>query len=222
MHELFVPYVRRVRGVEEDEAPVLQRVIYEIRKGLAGQHRPGRVVGTAKVDNVDFPGRKLGLETVLGVRGEQYRAPPRHQVAVQIYRVHRVGDGDAAIGGKKLLKVRHVALRAVADEDLVRREFHAARSVFAAHDRFAQKFVALLGAVAPETLARTHLVHRAVHRGDDRRDERGRHVADPELDHVGVRVGGLVLRDLFGDGGKEVAFGEFRVVRVQNRFIHFQ
>ena len=83
---------------------------------------------------------------------------------------------EADVLREDFLDVAAVALRAVGNENLVRFDLAAARRVVVLRDRFAEKGVALLGAVALEGLALGHLVDERVEgmpREIERGDERG-------------------------------------------------
>ena len=77
-------------------------------------------------------------------------------------------------------------------------------------DRLAQEVVALLRAIAPETLLGGHLVGGLVDGLDDGGSQRLCHVADTQTNHVGLRVGGLEGIHLFGDICKQVIVRQFQ------------
>ena len=75
-------------------------------------------------------------------------------------------------------------------------------------DGLPQEGVALLRAVAVEALKGAHLVHRLVHRLDDRGGQGTGHVADGQLDDLGLGVGGRIGGDPPGDLREEIAAGQ--------------
>ena len=75
-------------------------------------------------------------------------------------------------------------------------------------DGLPQKGIALLRAVAVEALKGAHLIHCPVHRLDDRRGQRTGHVADGQLDDLGLGMGGGVGGDAPGHLGKQIAAGQ--------------
>ena len=210
--------VRAVGRVVEDDAAVLVGVVHPGPELLArGGHARG-VVGEAEVDEVGHALRQSGEEAVLRRAGHVDDVRPLfavpvpgaagHGVGVDIDGVHGVADGHHAVLGEDVADVAAVALGPVGDEELVGRYLHAQGRVVVGHDGLAQEIIALIGAVAHEGGLISHLRGGALQRGDAGRRQGQRHVADAELDDVGLRVrrgeGRRAPRHL----GEEVAAGE--------------
>jgi hypothetical protein len=169
--------VRLVRRVVQDDGAALARVVDPLLERRARHDRAGRVVGIAEVDEVDGPVRQAGQEAV--VRGAGKVDDPieasggvggagaaGHDVAVQVDRIDRIGQRDHAVGREDLLDVGDVGLRAVADDDLVGGDLHAALAEVVAGDRLEEEIPAGLGWIPAECLDPRHLVHGGVHRLD--------------------------------------------------------
>jgi hypothetical protein len=162
------------------------------------------------------PVGKGGLKAVLRGAGQVHHArvapalvggpgAARDHVAVRVNGIDRIHQRHHTIPGEDLLEIGAVALAAVADEDLVDPDLHAARGEIVAGDLRAQKLVADVRTVATERLGVGHLVGGVVDRVDHGRRQRAGHVADAEVDQADVWVG--VAEDLRAptDLGEEVA-----------------
>ena len=137
-----------------------------------------------------------------------------HDIRVEVDRVYRVRDGDLVGRAEDLLDVAAVALGAVADENLVRRDLDAAVRVVVLDDGFRQERVALLRAVAVERLSLRLIVDRLVHGLDADLRQRLRDIADAEADDVGIRVRFLVGGDTARDLREEIAARQLQIVIV--------
>ena len=115
---------------------------------------------------------------------------------------------------EQLLEVACIALRTVVDKHLVETEAHAARGEVVLQNSFAQEVVALLRAVAPETVGGGHLVDGLVHGLDHGRAERLCDVANAERDDVGLRVHHLEDIDLLGNVSEQVVVLQIQEVDV--------
>ena len=83
-----------------------------------------------------------------------------------------------------------------------------------ADECFVQKIVALLVAVAVESLLLGLVFNRRVQCVDDRRNERTGNVADAEADDVRFRMRRGILADLARDGGEQIALLEIVIIGV--------
>ena len=140
--------------------------------------------------------------------------PAGHGVGVHIHRVHRVTHGHHVVHPEDVADVAAVALGAVGDEDLLGLHVHAPGGVVVLGDGLPQEVVALLGAVTVEALKGAHLGNGLVHGLNDRGGQRAGHVADGQLDDLGLRMGGGVDGDPPGHLGKQVAAGELQEVLI--------
>ena len=143
-----------------------------------GQRRLERVLGHA---------RQVHHARVAAARVGRTRASG-HDVAVGVHGIDGIHERDDGVGRENLLKVGAIALAAVADEDLVRRQCDAARAEVLRGDLPAQPLVADVRTVALERLCAGHVVGRLVNRAHHRRGQRPRHIADPEVDDARGRV----------------------------------
>ena len=101
-----------------------------------------------------------------------HAAASRHGVGILVHGIDGVGEGDDGVAAEKLLEVAYVAFRAVADEDLVGVERHAAGEVVVFENGLAEEGVALFRAVAAEGFDAAHFVHGLVQGFDDGGNER--------------------------------------------------
>ena len=226
-HSIRLDDVRLVGGVVQDDRVLGARVVDPALERLAGDHGPGGVVRIAEIDQVDVPVGQRRLELVLGGAGQVHdasvaaalvgaAATPGDHVAVGVDGVNGIHERDHAVLREDLLEVRAVALAAVAHEDLVDGDLHAARAEVVGRDLGAQELVTDVGPVALEGLAPRHVVRRLVNRPHDGRGQRLGHVADAEIDqaNVGMRVG-VHLRPA-PDLGEEIALIEVQVELVES------
>lgn len=159
---------------------------------------PVGLLGVAQVDYVDTVVGYLGHKVVLlKARHVRHVAPlavhqcagsAAHHVGVDVHGIDRIGHAEVVVPAHQLAYVARVALGAVVDEYLRRVDVYPARQKVVLHYRLAQEHVALLRAVAVESLLGGHVVHGLVHGLDHRRAERLGYVADTEADDVALRV----------------------------------
>ena len=94
-------------------------------------------------------------------------AAANHHVRVDIDGIDGVGDTDEVVPVQQFLEVTRVGLRTVVDENLVDVEVDAARQEVVLQNGLTQEVVALLRAIASESLGCSHLVGCLVHRLDN-------------------------------------------------------
>ena len=227
MWQHFVLDVAVIGAVEQNQCPVFVCVVDELLQGFAAEHRTGRVVRAAKVDQLHRFLGQIRLEIVFGSRSKvgylrkmsvtlQHTGTASHHVRVQIDRVNRVRNRNLYIFCKKFLDVCDIALGTIAHEDIVWVHFDAAGGVFATNDRLANKIVALLGAVTAESSLFGHFIHSLVHGLDNFRDQGCGHIADTQSDNVGIGLFRLIFLDFLGDSREKVAAWQQVIVRVYN------
>jgi hypothetical protein len=223
VRHVLVRDVRLIRGVVEDHGLVCVRVIDPPRKRIARRHGARRIVRIAEIDEIDAAIGQRGLEVVFrdarqvdhaGVAGGRIRraGAPGDHVGVGIHRIDGIHYADHALGGENLLKIGAVALAAVADEDLVRSQRHAARDEILGRDFGAQPLVPDVRPVAFEGLESRHVVGGLVERADDCGRQRPRHVTDAEIDDARGRMRGAERRLPSPDLGEEVGGAQVQVV----------
>ena len=216
-----------ISGVEEDDRLIFLGVVDPLRQLLARERRARRVVRAAEVDHVDLFLRQVRCEVVLRRAGQiddafevavvlQRSRAAGHDVRVEVDRVNRVRDGDLVGRAEDLLDVAAVALRAVADENLIRRDLDAAVRVVVLDDGFRQEGVALLRAVAVERLSLGLIVDGLVHGLDADLRQRLRDIADAETDDVGIRVCFFISSNAACDFSKEVAAWQLQIVIINS------
>ena len=215
-----------VSRVEHNDRAVGVRVVDPHLQLLGGEHRARGVVRAAQVDDVRTALGKRRAEAVFSGGGHVGDVRPalgfgivvaraaRHRVGVDVDGVYRVANGDDVVDIKDVADVAAVRLGAIGDEDLVVGDVDPACVEVLLRDDRSQEIVALLRAVAMEGLGASHVVDGGVHRLDDGRCERARHVADAHLDELrlGVRLG--ICGRATGDLGEEIAAREFLIVRI--------
>ena len=224
MRQVGIADERLVRGVEEDDRPMAPGVLDPGGQLRAGGRGAGGIVGETEVDEVGRLGRRR-RHVGIGRRRVEIKDPlvtavalvtgsSRHDIGVEVDRIHRIGNGDAGVLGEDLLDIAAVALRPVRDEDLVGFDPAAPRLVIVLRNRFAEKRVALVGAVTLEGLAPGHFVRGGMQGGDAHGRERLRDIADSQPDDgtrgIGLLVGGHAARDI----GEQVRGLELGVVFV--------
>ena len=224
--------VRLVSGVEQDDRPVPLGVIDPAGQGLPRRHGSRRIIRIAQIDEIDVRRRKCRHEIVLGrhrkinqprkpARLVGLPGPPGHHVRIDVNRINGIGDGDNVLGPEDVEDIPRVALRAVGDENLVRRNSHATRLVIILGNGVTEKVVPLLGPVAAKRLAATHLVDGPMHGLDHGRRQRLGHVADPQANDLRLRILGRELRDAAADLGKQIACLQLQKVIVDFRHCSF-
>jgi hypothetical protein len=191
-------------------------------------HGASRVVREAEVNDVDVLLRRFGDEVVfrravqihepgVGAAVAGFAGVPGHDVRVDIHGIYRVRDGDLVLAPEDIEDVAAIALRTVAHEDFVVRDFEALRAIVVLRDGVAEPLVTLLGPVAVEAFARGHVVHGLVHRRGDGSGQGFGHVADAAADDA---LGGFRIRfaeDLHAprDLGEKITGLELEIVVVE-------
>ena len=217
-----------IGGVEHDQHAAVSGVPYPFAQARAIQRGSGGVVGRTEIEHIRrFFGRR-GYKAVFRRAGQVTDAAPalfrpcsstaRHAVGIHIDRIDGVGDGYVHVRGEQLLKVAEIALRAVADENVVRAYADAARGVFQRY-RFAQKGVALFRAVAVKALRAAHVVHGGVQRPDDRRNERLGHIADTHADDVSAGVSLAERRNPMGNFREQIGLAHTGIMGIDAQHV---
>ena len=115
---------------------------------------------------------------------------------------------------QQFLEVTRIGLRTVINEDLVDIKVDATWQEVVLQDGLAQEVIALLRAIAVESLGGSHLVDSLMHSLSNGRTQRLGDVADAETDDVGTWVHHLESVDLLGDVGEQVVVLEVQEVDV--------
>jgi len=214
-----------IGGVKEDHRVVGIGVIDPFLQLGLGGHGAGRVVGEAEIDDVHLLGRKRRDEAVGLVAGHVddvlvvalvvgLAGAADHDVGVVVDRVDRVADGHHVVHAEDVQDIGAVALGAVGDEHLLGLQVNAQRLVGFLDDGVDQPVVALLRAVAGELVGGAQVVHGGVERLQHGRRQRTGHVADPQADDLGGRVGLGKGAHAAADLGEQVTGFQFEVVVV--------
>ena len=224
MRDVFLGDICFVRRIIQDDAAFPARVVNPVLQAFLGDGGAGRVVREAKVDDVGALGRKFRREAVLRRAGHVDHVGPgarrriigagtaRHDIAVDVDRIDRIGDRDLVVRGEDLLDVGAVALRTIRNEDLVCFNVAASGFEIVLCDRAAQALITEVRCVSLECLLVRHLIDCAVQCIDDDRSERLGDVADAHADDFLVRIGRRELADLAADGREQVAARQFQIV----------
>ena len=136
----------------------------------------------------------------------------RHDIAVHIDRIHRIGDRDDIRFCKDLLHIADIALCAVADKDLVWGNIASAILEIMLCDRFTQEEIALLRTIAAERLHMSHFLDSLLHRFDHDRSQRLRHITDTEGNDIRIRMRGFIRLLLLADFRKQVCTLKIQII----------
>ena len=213
-----------IGSVVEDDGVVGEGVVDPFLQFCLRQHGTRGVVGIAQVYHIDTVVGQRGHEIVLGSTGQIGHVAPAavgegsgaayHGIGVDIDRIDGVGDSHRVVPTHYLLDVTRITLGAVVDENLRGVKVYAARGEVVLQDGFAQKVVAMLGAIAVERLLDSQVVYGAVHGFNHRWTQGLGDIAYSQTDDVGIGMGHAVGVDLLGHIGEEVIVREFQEVFV--------
>ena len=118
--------------------------------------------------------------------------PAGHHIRIHVDRIDRIGNGDDVVQTEDFLHIPAIALGAVADDNFVNVDVHAARLVVVVGDRLSEEFVSDPAVVIPlECLGAAHFLDRLFHRLDHRRCDWLRYITNPHTDNLRLRVSGL-------------------------------
>ena len=204
-----------VRGVENDESIVCKRVIDPCLEAVCVIGGTRGVVRRANVDDVGvYVAVGTGKEPTLNVAAGKQDMVCRHDVCVDVSRIHRVRNEHVRTGLDDVKEVAQVALGTVGHEDLVETDLNTQTMIEILY-RLANKLIALgVIAIPAERLSNAHLVHRFVHGLNDAGGEGQRHVSDTKSNNALFGVSLLVGGNLLCNGGKQIALLELIKRRV--------
>jgi hypothetical protein len=111
-----------------------------------------------------------------------------HDVGVDIYRIHRIGNRNFYIFGKNFLDIAVVALGAVADKNFIRGNISPPGLEIMAGNFFPQKFIPLFGTVAPKRFSVGHFVYSPVEGLNAGRGQGAGDITDAQFNHLPLRV----------------------------------
>ena len=155
-----------------------------------------------------------GKESTLDVAAGKQDMVCRHDVGIDVSRIHGVRNEHVRAGFDDIEEVAQVALGAVGHEDLVEADLDT-QAVIEVPYRLTDKLIALgVVAVPAERLGNAHLIHRFVHGLNDAGGEGQRHVSDTESNNTLFGVSLLVGGNLLCNGGKQIALLELAKRRV--------
>ena len=151
----------------------------------------------------------------------QAACAPCHDIRIQIDGIDGIGDSHAAVPAEDFLDIAAVALGAVADKDFIRAEFQPVRLIIRRQDSPCQEIIALLRAVAAESLSLPHLRHGLLHGFYANLRQRPGNIAYPQADYISLRMLLLISCHTAAYFRKEVAAGQFQVIVIDCRHILF-
>ena len=155
-----------------------------------------------------------GKEPTLDVAAGKQDMVCRHDVGIDVSRIHRVRNEHVRSRLDDIKEVAQVTLGTVGHEDLVETHLDTQTMIEILY-RLANRLVALgVIAIPAERLSNTHLVHRFVHGLNDAGGEGQRHVSDTKSNDALLRMGLLICTHLLGNGRKQVALLKFAERRV--------
>ena len=198
----------------EDDALVLDSVVYPFSEFLFRDDRTRRVVWIAEINHIHtvvwnlrdeviaFIARHVGYVTPLAILKDARST--YHHVRIYINRINRVGNADVVIPSQNLLDISRIALGSIVHEDLVGIEMNATGQEVVLDDSLAEEVVASLRTVASERSLHSHLVYSLVHCLDDGRAERLGYITDAQTDYSLLWMGNLVGCYLLCDVGEQV------------------
>ena len=204
-----------IRRIENDEGLVCKRVIDPCLEAVCVIGGTRGVVRRANVDDVGVHvAVGTGKEPALDVTAGKQDVVCRHDVCVDISRIHGVRNEHVRTRLDDVEEIAQVALGAVGHEDLVKADLNA-QAVIEILYRLADKLITLgVIAISAERFGNAHLVHRFVHGLNDAGGEGQRHVSDTESNNTLFGVSLLVGGNLLCNGGKQIALLELAKRRV--------
>ena len=185
--------------VIEKDGLILQRIIHPFFQSFLCNTHSGGIVWETQIDHVHRLLRDLRQEAVFLLAGHVHNLAPTlalyvvartsgHDVGVHIDRVDWVAHRDDIVHAKDVADAAGVALRAVADKNLIRRNINPAGLKIIFCDCLTEERITRFGAIAAERLRFAHLLRSGTHRLDDCLWQRAGHVADPQADDLLLRV----------------------------------
>ena len=121
---------------------------------------------------------RTGKEPTLNVAAGKQDMVCRHDVGVDVSRIHGVRNEHVRTRLDDVKEVAQVALGTVGHEDLIEADLNAQTMIEVLY-RLTDKLIALgVIAISAERLGNAHLIHRFVHGFDDAGGEGQRHISD--------------------------------------------
>ncbi|MPM79187.1 hypothetical protein SDC9_126220 [bioreactor metagenome] len=154
--------IRFICRIEEYQTFVFQCPIHPFFKFRSGHHRPGRIVGIAKVDHIHSSRGNLRKKSTVSGAGEQKQLigfPDAHNRGVKINRVDRVCDGHYIVITQDIADVTGVALGTIADKNFIGRDNDSFLSEINLGYLFPQKIVALFRPITTKSVTCRHVVY---------------------------------------------------------------
>ena len=115
---------------------------------------------------------------------------------------------------EQLLEITRIRLGAVVNENLIHTEADTSGAEVVFRDGLTQEIVALLWSIAMNPLCSRHFVGGLVHRLDDGRCQRLRHIANTQGDDVSLGVHHSEGIDLLGDVGEQIVVLQVQEVNI--------
>ncbi len=214
VRDIFVRDETFVGRVEKNDGAGLLGVAYPHGERRFIHDGAGGIVRRAEVNNHRIMDGKIRAELTFFIAGKilemlegavyETAAAAGHDIAVDIDGIDGIGHGDEVFFCENFLDISDIALGAVGDEDFGRIDGNAAGGKIMSANGFAQKKIALLGAVAAESLGVSHFLDGAMHRLNHGGCKRLGHVADTERNQLRPRMRGAIRVCFFPHGREEI------------------
>ena len=169
MGQLGILNERFVCGIKQDQGFVRPGVVHPLLELRFRRYSAGGVVGITEVDQVNrFTGNLCG-KPVVGADRQVGKAAittvitrltctASHHIAVDVHRIHRIGDCNAIATPEDVENIAAVAFGAIGYKDLLCADLTASGLEVIAGNRLAKPGITLFRPVAVESLRRAHLV----------------------------------------------------------------
>ena len=214
MRNFWVGDICLVGCIIEDDALVLDSIVYPFSEFLLRDDRTRRVVWIAEVNHIHTVVWNLRDEVVALITWHIGYVTPLailkdsrstyHHVRIYINRINRVGNADVVIPSQNLLDISRIALSSIVHEDFVCIEMNTSWQEVVLDDCIAKEVVTSLRSVASEGSLHSHLVYSLVHCLDDGRAERLGYITDAQTDYTLLWMCNLVGCYLLCDVGEQV------------------
>ena len=188
---------------------MLIRIIDPLLQLCLVHNRACRIVGEAQIDQIRHLFRQVWYKPILRCTGhvDHFVKSPclrivitrsaRHYIGIHIDRIDRITHSNLVRCVKNLLYIAAVALRAVRNEDLLRRDLTSSGLEILARDHIPQELIAQVRRITAETLRTAHLIDGSMQSINNCRCNGLRHISDPEPDDLRLRICRREIADLF-------------------------
>ena len=182
-----------VGGVKNNQRIVGQCIVHPLLQLFMGQSGSGGIIGITEIDQIHAMVRNIGYKIVLCRTRQighivpfpvfvQHPRTPAHDIAVDIHRIHRIGNGHTVVPAQQFSDVARIAFGSIADKYFGGREADATRCEVVLDNGIYQKIISLLRSISPERIHTGQLVNRTVHGLNAGLRKRTGYIAYPQPD----------------------------------------